>query len=392
MRYWFLLLFSLLFVNNYSAQEKNIVVILKDAVTKESISGASVSVKNSNQGAISNEEGVFKLSVASPSNIQVSHIAYKTIVIPSNDLKQGETTVFMDLNDVTMEEIIISKTPIYEVLASLIDNSRQHLSNPVHLNTYCREFVKNHGKYTRFTDGLVDLHIKGKPKNIDVDAVAIQNRSYGLNEEEQASQMLVGFNLDDIIEKTYEFGGLKKFTKKSSLDSYDFEIKSNPANENIYIIQITPKKEVEELLFNVKVAYDINKKVILSVEQKTADSHLQYSKEINLLIARALIKKSHFKAEFKFENNKYVLSNTLADVHFKLWNKRKINYDMEVKNALIVTKFQNENFTYNSKDVIKNGRLVKQTNNIKTNYWEFDSGLTPTNEEQAVIDNLKTKL
>lgn len=392
MKHWFLLLITFLFVSKFSAQEKNIVVLVKDGVTKEAIFGASVSVANANQGAISNEDGLFKLSVASHSKIQISHIAYKTTVISSDDLKQGENTIFMELNDVTMEEIIISKTPIYEVLVSLIDNSRQHLSNPVHLNTYCREFVKNHGKYTRFTDGLVDLHIKGKPKNIDVDAVAIQNRSYGLNEEEQASQTLVGFNLDEIIEKTYEFGVLKKFTKKSSLDSYDFEIKSNPSNENIYIIQITPKKEVEELLFNVKVAYDINKKVILSVELKTADSHLQYSKEINLLIARAIIKKSHFKAEFKFENNKYVLSNTLADVHFKLWNKRKINYDMEVKNALVVTKFQNENFTYNHKDVIKKGRLVKQTNNIKTNYWEFDSGLTPSNEEQAVIDNLKTKL
>lgn len=392
MRYWFLLIFSLFVANNFSAQEKNIVVILKDAVTKESISGASVSVKNSNQGAISNEEGIFKLSVSSPSNIQVSHIAYKTIVIPSNDLKQGETTVFMDLNDVTMEEIVISKIPIYEVLGALIDNSRQHLSNPVHLNTYCREFVKNHGKYTRFTDGLVDLHIKGKPKNIDVDAVAIQNRSYGLNEEDKASEMLIGFNLDDVIEKTYEFGVLKKFCSKSNLERYDYEIKSNPANENIYIIQITPKKEVEELLYTTKVAYDFTKKLILSVEQKTADTHLEYSKEINLLFARAKIKKSHFKADFKFENNKYVLSNTLVDLHFKLWNKRKIDFDTEVKNALIVTKFQNETFAYDKKDVIKKGRLVKRANNIKTNYWEFDSGLTPTNEEQAVIDNLKTKL
>lgn len=65
---------------------------------------------------------------------------------------------------------------------------------------------------------------------------------------------------------------------------------------------------------------------------------------------------------------------------------------MEAKNALIVTKFQNETFAYNKNDVIKKGRLFKQTNNIKTNYWEFDSGLTPTNEEQAVIDNLKNKL
>ena len=387
------LLFTALFITGIvTSQEKNITVILKNAITKDVIPGASISVKDKGIGAVSNDDGVFKLSAPVSSEIQISHLTFKPLVIAVKDLKEGDNTVFMEVNDFTMEEVIVSKTPIYEVLAALIDNSRQQLSNPIHLNTYCREFIKNHGKYTRFTDGLVDLHIKGKPKNIDVDAVAIQNRSYGLNEEEEASKMLVGFSLEDIIEKTYEFGVLKKFTKKSSLENYDFEIKSNPANENMYIIHITPKKEVQELLFNVKVAYDITKKVILSVELKTADSHLQYAKEINILIARALIKKSHFRAEFKFENNKYVLASTLADLHFKLWNKRKINYDMEAKNALIVTKFQNETFAYNKKDVIKKGRLFKQTNNIKTNYWEFDSGLTPTHEEQAVIDNLKTKL
>lgn len=392
MKGFVLLLAALFFSGVILSQEKNITVTLRNKLTQEVISGASVSVKDKGIGAVSNDDGIFKLSIPATSEIQISHLTFKTLTIAVKDLKEGDNVLFMDVNDFTMEEVIVTTTPVYEILAGLIDNSRQQLSNPIHLNTYCREFIKNHGKYTRFTDGLVDLHIKGKPKNIDVDAVAVQNRSYGLTEEEEAAKMLVGFSLEDIIEKTYEFGVLKKFTKKSSLEKYDFEIKSNPANENMYIIHITPKKEVEELLFNVKVAYDSHKKIILSVEQKTADTHIQYSKEINILIARALIKNSHFKAEFKFENNKYVLSSTLADIHFKLWNKRKINYDMEAKNALIVSKFQNETFAYNKKDVIKKGRLFKQTNNIKTHYWEFDSGLTPTHDEQAVIDKLKSKL
>ncbi|MGX7666772.1 carboxypeptidase-like regulatory domain-containing protein [Flavobacterium pedocola] len=391
MKYCFFLLTMFLCVSNLQAQEKNIEVILKNAATKEAIFGASVSVKNSNQGAVSNEEGLFKLTIASPSEILITHLTYKAMVISSGELKPGVNTVYMEVNDVTMEEMIISKTPIYEVLAALVENSRLHLSNPIHLNTYCREFVKNHGKYTRFTDGLVDLHIKGKPKNIDVDAIALQNRSYGLNEEDNTSEMLIGFRLDDIIEKTYEFGVLKKFCNKSSTENYDFEIKSNPSNENMYVIHITPKKEVAELLYEIKVAYDINKKVILAIDYKIADSHLQYSKEVNLLIARVLIKKNTFKANFRFENGKYFLSSTLVDAHFKFWNKRKINYDMEAKNALIVTNASDETFTYDKKQVMRKGLLVKRENNIKTNYWEFDSGLTPTAEEQQVIEKLRTK-
>lgn len=377
---------------NVCAQVKNITVILKNETTKEAIAAASISVKNTNQGALSNEEGMFRLALSVPTEIQISHLTYKPVLLSSSDLKEGENVVFMSENDVAMEEIIISKVPVYQLLASLVENSAKELSMPIHLNTYCREFIKNHGKHTRFTDGLVDLHIKGKPKKIDVDAIALQNRSYGLNDEDEASDMLIGFNLDRIIEKTYEFGVLKKFCSAKSLKEYDFEIKSNPSNEHIYIIHITPKPDVEELLYQIKVAYDLNRKLILSVESKIADSHLKYSQEINLLIARALIKKDDFKAVFKFENNKYFLANTLTDIHFRLWNKRRINYDMEAKNAMVITNYSDEKFNYSKSDIMKKGSLVKKETNIKTKYWEFDSGLTPTAEEERVIKSLETTL
>ena len=386
-----LVLFVFVFASVISAQEKNITVVLKNESSKEPISGASVSVKNSNKGAVSNDEGTFRLSLTSSSEIEISHLTYKPLVVSSKELKEGENVIFMKENDVTMEEIIISKIPVYELLSGLIENSANKLSMPIHLNTYCREFIKNHGKHTRFTDGLVDLHIKGKPKKIDVDAIALQNRSYGLNEEDEASEMLIGFDLDRIIEKTYEFGILKNYSSKKSEKKYNFEIKSNPSNENIQIIHITPKSDVEEMLYHVKVAYDINKKVILSVESKIAESHLKYSNEVNLLIARALIKKSDFKANFKFENDKYFLANTLTNIHFKLWNKRNIDYDMEAKNAMVITNYNNEDFSYNKSEVMKKGSLVKKETNIKTKYWEFDSGLTPTSEEEDIITSLASK-
>ncbi|WP_313805596.1 carboxypeptidase-like regulatory domain-containing protein [Flavobacterium sp.] len=391
MRNYFLLLLISLYSALLCAQEKNITVTLQNAKTKEVIAGASVSTDGSNVGAVSNDDGVFKITVPKSSNLKITHLSFKPIAVSVSDLKEENPVLFMEENDFTLEEVIISKTPIYQLLAGLIENSRAKLSNPIHLNTYCREFIKNHGKYTRFTDGLVDLHIKGKPKNIDVDAIALQNRSYGLNEEDEASDMLIGFSLEDIIEKTYEFGIIKKLGTKSGSENYDYEIKSNPSDENMYIIHLTPKSDVEELLYNVKIAYNINAKVILSIEYKIADSHLKYSKERNFLIARALIKKNNFKANFKFDKGKYLLSSTLVDMAFKIWNKRKINFDMEAKNALIVTDFKEETFSYDKKAVIKKGKLVKNGNNVKTNYWEFNSGLTPTAEEQAVIESLKNK-
>ncbi|ESU21205.1 hypothetical protein FEDK69T_25720 [Flavobacterium enshiense DK69] len=373
------------------SQEKKITVILKNEITKEVVSGASVSVVNSNQGAVSNEEGVFRLSIDAPSEIVITHLTYKTKVIPSSDLKQAETIVFLEENDTKLEEMIISKTPIYQVLSALVENSAKRLTMPIHLSTYCREFVKNYGNYSRFSDGLVDLHIKGKAKKVDIDAVALQNRSYGLNEKDPASEHLIGFKLDRIIEKTYEFSVLKTFCTKKSQKDYDFEIKSNPSDDNVYFIYITPKKEAEKLLYEAKVAYNRSQKLILSVDMKIADSHLQYSKEMNFILMRALFKKDDFKATFKFENDKYFLANTFADVHFKAWNKRGMDYDLEAKNAFVVKNYADENFSYDKEEIMDNSVLARNKNNIKSQYWEFDSGLTLTIEEEKIVEKLASK-
>ncbi|ESU25313.1 hypothetical protein FLJC2902T_31210 [Flavobacterium limnosediminis JC2902] len=389
MKKYLLMLMAFVCTVTSFGQEKNITVILKNETTKEVIPGASVSVVNSNQGAVSNDEGIFRLSINQPSQIIITHLTYKAISLSSNDLKQGDNILLMQENETNLEEIIISKTPIYQVLAALVENSAKRLSMPIHLNTYCREFVKNQGKYSRFTDGLVDLHIKGKAKKVNIDAIAIQNRSYGLNEDE-ASEQLIGFNLDKIVEKTYEFSDLKKLCNKKSEKDYDFEIKSNPSDDNIYIIHITPKKEAEKLLYNFKVAYNRSQKLILSVDYKIADSHLQYSKEMNFLIMRFMLKRHKFKANFKFEKDRYFLANTFADVHFKAWNKKK-NFDLEASNALVVKGHKDENFSYDENEVMDSPVLARNENNIKTKYWEFDSGLTPTSEEEKIIEKLASK-
>ncbi|HSD14216.1 MAG TPA: carboxypeptidase-like regulatory domain-containing protein [Flavobacterium sp.] len=373
------------------AQEKKITVVLKNEKNQEVIPGATVSVVHSNQGAVSNEDGTFRLTLQATSEIVITHLTFKTIVLSSDNLKLDENVVFMQENDIQMEEMIISKIPIYQVLSVLVDNSAKRLSMPIHLNTYCREFIKNQGKYSRFTDGLVDLHIKGKAKKVDIDAIAIQNRSYGLNEDDPTSEQLIGFNLDKIIENTYEFRALKKLCNKKSEKDYDFEIKSNPSDENIYIINITPKKEVEKLLYNFKVAYNRTENLILSVEYKIADSHIQYSKEMNLLILKFLIKKENFKANFKLEKDRYFLANTFSDVCFKAWNKRSMNYDLEASNALVVKGHSDENFSYDKKDIMNKPVLARNENNIKSKYWEFDSGLTPTTDEEKIIEKLAAK-
>ena len=93
--------FFLLFPIGLFAQNKEIVVILKDYETNLPVSDATITVLSTKQGLVSNEEGVFKLSLEKPSKIEISHTTYKTLTINSSSLKLKENIIYLESNNKT---------------------------------------------------------------------------------------------------------------------------------------------------------------------------------------------------------------------------------------------------------------------------------------------------
>jgi hypothetical protein len=84
------------------------------------------------------------------------------------------------------------------------------------------------------------------------------------------------------------------------------------------------------------------------------------------------------------ETTLFRLNHAIILVHDKKNNKT----DIEVKNYLITTNFSTHKFTYKDSEVFKEKTLFNIKNSILTNYWDV-SGLTPTEEEEAIISSLE---
>lgn len=376
---------------NVFSQNIEVTVLLKDYETNLPVEDASITVVNTNQGLVSNKDGVFKIALEKPSKIQISHASYKTLTVNSSSLKLKENIIYLDSNNKTLEEIIVTKQHPQEILKSLVLNSGNRLTVPINLKMYVREFYKTNDKYSSFNDGLLNFYIQGKPKNIKTDVLVEQNRFYGLIND-VVDENTLGYNLNDLIGNYYEFRYLKKILESVGKRKYDYEIKTYPANSDCYIMNIRPVAEIEGYLPDYFIVYDYKQNIILEINSTVLTERYEYKGLTDFLVIKGKVFNSVFNATYKFDGKNYYLFNSKEEIGFISTNKKKVEERIEVKNYLVTTKFSHEPVPYDKEDVYREKSLFNKRNTILTNYWEFDSGITPTEEERKIIETLATKL
>ena len=240
------ILFFLILVSNCHSQTSEISIALKDAETNLPIEDATVLVLKTKQNLLSNSEGVVSFNLNGISNIKISHTSYQSVSIRSNTLKDKINTIFLKSNVNNLDEIIITKQHPQKILKSIVENSIKKLTIPARLKIYSREFFKLNGNYSYYNDGLMNFQISGKEKDIKTEILVEQNRSIGLLETD-ISNFLLGYNLNDIMQNYYNFKYLNTILNPRAKKLYDFIIKSSSANEDYYIIVVTPLDDANDL-------------------------------------------------------------------------------------------------------------------------------------------------
>lgn len=387
-----LLFFFLLFSFCLAAQTNEIVVKLIDKETNLPIEGATVTVLSTKKGLVSNAEGIFKVVLAKPSRIQISHASYETLVVNSASLKEKINEVFLESTNKFLEEIIITKNHPQEILKKMVQNSTEKLTIPINLKIYTREFFKSNDKYSSFNDGLLNFCIQGKPKSIKTDILVEQNRFYGLLNEDFQKKMPLGYNLNDLINNYYEFKYLQRVTESSAKKKYEYEIKTFPGNEDYYLMKIYPYKEIEEYLPEYRIVYNYKKNVIIEIHSTVSPERYEYKGATDFHVIKGKVFHSEFSAVYQYDGKDYYLSNSKEEIGFVATNKKKSEEKIEVINHLVTTAHDKKFVPYEKEDVYKDKSLNNKRNSIITNYWEFDSGLTPSDEERRIIESLAGKL
>ncbi len=380
----FLLLSSLKSIS----QSVEKIIIIKDQDTNLPIEDVTVSILKTRKNLLSNSEGIVTFELIGPSNIQIRHSSYIGITVRSNTLKEGTTILYLKNNVNDLEEILVFKKHPQKILASIIENSKKQLTIPARLKVYSREFFKLNGNYSYYNDGLMNFQLLDKSKKINTVLLVEQNRSKSLVEEE-ISEDLLGYNLNNIMENYYNFKYLNPILTAEAKKEYDFVIKVYSKNRDFNIISAIPIETAIGLLDNFSIIYDPKKKLIIEVSSLITPFVLTKMKEKTSNGSKN-INKSNFKTIYKFQNGNYYLLSSKEEIAFeKIENDKSKN--IEVRNYFFTTNFSIQNYVYKDSEVYKDKTLFNKKDVILTDYWN-ESGLTATDEEKKIVNEVNNEM
>ena len=381
-----LFLFLLLYSIVVSSQNEEKTIIVKDIDTEKPIEDATIFISKTKQTLLSNAEGTASFILNGISNIQITHSSYTTIKLRSNILKDKINVVYLKNNITGLDEIIITKQHPQKILKAIVDNSIKKLTIPARLKVYSREFFKLNGTNSYYNDGLLNFQLFGTAKNFKSDVLVEQNRSYGLVYEDISNDLL-GYNLNNIMQNYYNFKYLNPILEPKAKKEYDFLIKSYSKNDDYYLMTVTPIDNAKQMLDDFTILYDRKKKLIIEASSYVSPMTVAKLKE-KTAVGSKNIYKSLFKTIYRQDNFNYYLVSSKEEIGFERIDKKNSKTDIEVKNYFITTNFSTHKFTYKDSEVFKEKTLYNIKNSILTNYWDV-SGLTPTEEEEAIISNLE---
>lgn len=386
-----------LMLSFFIIQAQNIIVkgVLKDIASMEAISSATISMKHSNAGTISNEDGLFELNVPkSNDTIVFSHLGYKPYKIAVATVKSSESIFYMEPLTEVLEEVIVSKESFEDLLTILIKSSKARFSQPILMNTYFREFVRVNDEYKKFSDGQLDYLITKSGKDIKSQLNVKQARAVFLPEEQEEDE--IDFNSVSKIYKIPSFIDNFEFLQnmlliKDRFEQYDFILKSKNLKEGSeqLTLYFQPKDGVEESLYKGSVSYNPKTKLISNISIVQDPDFKKYINEINILIIKISLLDYSIDVNYKEVNGNYLLGNYVSNIKFKLKNKRRYNHIVEFKNDMVVTNFSNDISAFDKKKEYKERSLYKYGNKHSFQFWKNNNAIVQTKEEEAIIKRLE---
>lgn len=379
-------LFLVLICLNVFSQEKELTILFKDIESQLPIDEVTLTVLRTKESFVSNTDGIVKILLSRPSYLEISHSSYKKFILKSITLNEAENIVYLENTVNKLPEIILTKDHPQDILKSLVENSKSKLSVPSNLRVYIREFFKKNDANILYNDGLVNFQILKDKSTIKTDILVEQNRVLGVLNE-KTDKDIYGYNLNNLMENYYQFRYLEEILDAKVKNKYDFQIKSYPENEEYYQLIIKPLEEEEGYLFDYTILYDHNKRIIIeidnSINPERAEKNLDYS-----ISGKKNVYQSAFKMTYRVKGNEeYYLVYAKEEIGFLAKQDKEI-IKTEVRNYFVTNKFTKRLFTYNVADVFKDKTLLNRSNTILTDFWNIDSGLILTQEEQDFIDSL----
>ena len=186
--------------------------------TKESIPFATIKLKESSTGVISNENGSFKLqikqSLINDQTLLISCIGFETFEMPLNKIKHDEINYFylkdqiFTLDEITVQSKKFKLPPARATVEKAIKNIANNYANePFLLEGYYRDYIKVNQTYKNLFESTIQLEDLGI-EECDIETSKIKKLYGSINSEfDYDPRLIVPYNFHQM--KTIPSGDMR---------------------------------------------------------------------------------------------------------------------------------------------------------------------------------------
>lgn len=318
-----------------------------DASNAKALPFASVAVKDKALGVTSNQDGLFNIRMPAElinDSLRISYVGYKSRIIPARLLLEGIYEIFLEMDMISLQEVIITYYNPYEVLRKALEaRPRLYPDKPAHHTSFYREGVFRGDMILNYSEAIFRVNKTDYQSQIDDQVMLLKSRNItNLDLEDTLMLKLkagIKSALDLDVMKTLPEFLMKEYLQDYKLKSADLVLFESDV---VYAIEFQEAAHVREPMYRGVIYIDRNTMAVLKVDFEVHPTFLK--KHERRFIPRrspdhiTRIQSMKYTVQYRYWEGAYHLNHVRGDVDVRIRRKNRLfgnNYNVFFEMAVV---------------------------------------------------------
>ncbi len=377
---------------NTSPEKKNIEIhgITIDAETHEKIAFASVGIRGTNLGTVSNIEGVFILKIPEAyqdSIICISNIGYSDVCIEINKMTETPKIIGLKRSYIAIQEIIIRNNEPVSLLKKALERKMEnYVSTPTLLTGFYREGIISKNKQISCSEAMVEIYKSPYAAQFPEEQIKIlQSRKFIRTQSSDSVMIKLKAGTDATFLLDFMAHDID-FLSGDCFERYNYRMSDMVTyNEtSAYVIEFEQKKEYDSPSYKGRIFIESENLGIIGAEfevdiknMKKNSGNFVVKKRLNI---QPKINSVKYIAAYKKIDDKLMINHVRCDMSLRV-KKRKTLFaaDFLIYFELVAFDAQTQSVTkFKRNEILKNNIIfIDSQNNYNPDFWGDNNYLSP---------------
>ncbi len=375
-----------------------------DRETGNPLPWSSVSISGKATGVVANANGIFKLRLPAEhiiDTIRVSHMGFKTREIPITILEQGFTEVSLQMDYISLQEIIISYFNPREILTKALSaRTDNYPTRPTSHISFYREGIQKEEKIIFYTEAVLREYKSSYHTTQQDQVVMLQSRNISNIDR---SDTLV-FKLRAGVRSSGEMDIIKHipdFLNPEFMDDYNFEAAGIiPVDQGLaYVIDFEQKPHIREPLHKgslyidketmaiINIDFEINPRLIRRIQR-------QFIPRPNPNFITS-IQSAKYSVSYRQHEGEFHLSHVRGELNLRARQRNRLfgrNYKVFFEKAIIQVETDNVQRPSRRESMRTNVVLSDQQFSYDYDFWGNYNIIPPEKEIHEALSGISSKI